>query len=672
MASGFPDAMDISDNDAPGSGVAPQKATTKKRDEPFNNPSNDPSDGNSDDDSEEDGVAFEVETILAQRKVSGSLEYLVKWDGYDLMNATWEPKDSFDSEDTLREWQEKKLDINYGKLPSFNVRKWEKEKSRLEDEFSAAGKDMEEYNAELHTNMDDYFFPLLTPEPEPPRRPRHRLSAASDASSSLFATPEPTSAKNQALPTLSTSSLSQPPLASYSSIEDSDSSVAETTTHEPNLERDPINRDGNPFKLPFPPRGPSGRRFSGASDASSSLFVTPEPTSSKNQTLPPRPLLPTGQVSVPSKPPIGDPKLPDAMSQEKRKQQSSDQYPRPQPANQKVGSTTKPSTQTSSVQKPVAQKPTIQKPTTQNLATQTSAPPKPPIVVPTLVRFGQSARPKFKGKRGHESSWGRERVPDPDGIQLMKPSEYSKRENYGHATPNLPGSRVTGAAARSPVENSETTGAVDSASTPGVPSAPDPFGLMDLDPFAVQPQQLSSGDAIGTEPDRSTLPLSTDGANNRSTGRSSHLTGFTRRPSSPDGDNRHGRHDTRRRSPGVYSRRFSGTGNASPIVSPPPALSEQEQIASMPMGRPQEGATEWPNGYFSNPGEVFAQVYFGDLKTYIGPMRLVGQLGRARNELLTSGVTVGSSLELWFKELYTIKEHTELVNKVSIVKTSFK
>ena len=664
MASGS-DVMDISDDDAPTSGVALQKPKTKSRDEPSNNHSNDPSDDNSGDDSDEDGVVFEVETILAQRKVSGSLEYLVKWDGYDLMNATWEPKNSFDSEDTLRDWQEKKLQINYGKLPSFNVGKWEREKSRLEDEFSAAGKDMEENNSELHTNMDDYFFPLLTPEPDPPRRPRHRLSAASDTSSSLFVTPEPSSSKNQALPTLPTSSLGQPPLSSYPSIEDDDSPVAETTAHEPNL--DTINREQNPFKLPFPPRGPSGRRFSGASDASSSLFVTPEPTSSKNKILPARSLSSTGQASVASKPPIRDPKWPDATSQEKRKQPTGNQASRPQPTNQKAGSTTKHSTQTPSVQKATVQKATVQKPNTQN-----PVPPKPPVVVPTRVKFGQPARPKFTRKRGYESSWGRERVPDPDQIQLMKPSEYSKRENYGHATPNLPGSKIPGASAQSSVGNPETTGAADHVSTPGVPHASGPFELLNSDPFTGQPQQLPWGDAISTELDTSMLPVSTDRYNSRSTGRSSHLAGFNRRPSSPDGDNRHGGHSTRRRSPGVYSRRFSETGNASTVVSSPPVLSEQEQIASMPVGRPQEGANEWPNGCFSNPGEVFAHVYFGDLKTYIGPMRLVGELGRARNELLTSGVTVGSSLELWFKELYTVKEHTELVNKVSIVQTSLK
>ena len=85
--------------------------------------------------------------------MSGSLEYLVKWDGYDLMNATWEPKNPFDSEDTLRDWQEKKLQINYGKLPSFNVGKWEREKSRLEDEFSAAGKDMEENKPRIFVDV---------------------------------------------------------------------------------------------------------------------------------------------------------------------------------------------------------------------------------------------------------------------------------------------------------------------------------------------------------------------------------------------------------------------------------------------------------------------------------------------------------------------------------------
>ena len=44
-----------------------------------------------DDSSEEDDESFDVERILAHRGSGKTRQYLVKWEGYDDDEATWEP-----------------------------------------------------------------------------------------------------------------------------------------------------------------------------------------------------------------------------------------------------------------------------------------------------------------------------------------------------------------------------------------------------------------------------------------------------------------------------------------------------------------------------------------------------------------------------------------------------
>lgn len=57
---------------------------------------------------------YAVETVLAARETDGVTQYLVKWEGYPEERCTWEPATSFQSLDTLSDWNEKKLRIEQG------------------------------------------------------------------------------------------------------------------------------------------------------------------------------------------------------------------------------------------------------------------------------------------------------------------------------------------------------------------------------------------------------------------------------------------------------------------------------------------------------------------------------------------------------------------------------
>lgn len=57
---------------------------------------------------------YAVETVLAERETDGVTQYLVKWEGYPEERCTWEPATSFQSLDTLSDWDKKKLHIEQG------------------------------------------------------------------------------------------------------------------------------------------------------------------------------------------------------------------------------------------------------------------------------------------------------------------------------------------------------------------------------------------------------------------------------------------------------------------------------------------------------------------------------------------------------------------------------
>ncbi|KAJ5634153.1 hypothetical protein N7528_001995 [Penicillium herquei] len=581
------------------------------------------------DESDEEGPVFDVETILAQKynKKEGYLEYLVKWDGYDVMNATWEPEESFNSTDTLMDWERKKLDIQSGQQPRFNVEKFEKRLRRLKSDYASAKKDMVEFNSELDTNIEDFLIPSSAPARGPPpsiTKPRSRVSITSDESSALFV-----------------------PAGNSSS----DESVV-------------------PLR--------SRRREPESSSA--------RPSDSKQSAQASRPLPQKSKASVADK---------DKAPQKKAAQPEAVQAPNPRLPNP------------------------------QTSATAESSAPTPPVVKKPFTGFGQSARPRFTRKRGFESHWGREPVPDLDQIQLMKPSEFSKRENYGHMTLNINRSSLDGTTLEtSEMRQTTNWAASDSVQMPmappekptsgGIPRSSGSKGSHPAEQsqtFALQmsgqkePSSVNDPKSPSTErrtsltdhdrPSRPTVmsnrPRSPEGDSHRRNpvqGRQRSLSPYSRRPMGPIDSYRpdhSGRNPSSRRSrspenngsrrgsrssPPPVNRRNSMPDSShnrrpdAPERSRPIILSEEERIARMPVGVPTEYATYTRTGLFFNPNDVLIHVFFGTHKEYIGPARIVGLPRAVKMELLQTGLKSSDTnqLELWFKDLHTMDELEVLVD----------
>ena len=80
---------------------------------------------------------YEVECILAERRFSkGVMKYLTKWKGYREIHNTWEPRENFDMDDTLNDWENAKIRIAEGLEQPFNVKAWEKRCRVIEEQAS--------------------------------------------------------------------------------------------------------------------------------------------------------------------------------------------------------------------------------------------------------------------------------------------------------------------------------------------------------------------------------------------------------------------------------------------------------------------------------------------------------------------------------------------------------
>ena len=76
---------------------------------------------------------YEVETILTERQFDYGTMYLVKWAGYPIERCTWEPADSFFSDETFADWEKKRKAIAEGRRSDFNLERWEKHLLALEE-----------------------------------------------------------------------------------------------------------------------------------------------------------------------------------------------------------------------------------------------------------------------------------------------------------------------------------------------------------------------------------------------------------------------------------------------------------------------------------------------------------------------------------------------------------
>lgn len=75
---------------------------------------------------------YEVETILTEAQLDDGVLYLVKWAGYPIERSTWEPAESFSTDETFADWKKKKKAIAEGKKPPFDILSWEEHLSALD------------------------------------------------------------------------------------------------------------------------------------------------------------------------------------------------------------------------------------------------------------------------------------------------------------------------------------------------------------------------------------------------------------------------------------------------------------------------------------------------------------------------------------------------------------
>lgn len=93
--------------------------------------------------SSEQESEYEVETILTERTQGDQPMYLVKWAGYPIERATWEPAESFFNNETFLDWKKKRRAIAEGKQPEFDLVSFENHLIALEDAREKRGRSRE-------------------------------------------------------------------------------------------------------------------------------------------------------------------------------------------------------------------------------------------------------------------------------------------------------------------------------------------------------------------------------------------------------------------------------------------------------------------------------------------------------------------------------------------------
>ena len=102
----------------------------------------------------EEQSEYEVETILTEAQLDDGVLYLVKWAGYPIERSTWEPAESFSTDETFTDWNKKKKAIAEGRKPPFDIVSWQAHLNALDQARDQRKRKREEKRKRLGLQTD--------------------------------------------------------------------------------------------------------------------------------------------------------------------------------------------------------------------------------------------------------------------------------------------------------------------------------------------------------------------------------------------------------------------------------------------------------------------------------------------------------------------------------------
>lgn len=646
---------------------------------------------------------YDVEEILAERKVRGKTEYLVKWLGYPVHRSDWEPRTNLDAPQILVDWARTKVEIRAKRRKPFDVQAFAEDLKRREAETKARKKARQARRVERDKRLKSIIM-------------------WSDDEDSIHSVQEPQSREG---------------------VDDID----ELFIADSSKDSDHSSNEGFQAKSPNTTSIVSNQPLTGT--AETPINITEAPASNPNSSLgairasPEHIQATTSAAQVP---------INSTQDLQGRRKASLGVSQASQETNQPADIASQ------SLQSPMrfVQSPNLNSKPSQGVARKTSTSTKlssngvkkiQPHPSSNLPGFGDASLAPAARNAAHHvntkwlgrgSRWGRDRAPDASELQLLKPAEFTPLKNpqvnihpittqTASEHSSRPGDMTPG------IPSPSTTHPAESQQLPkDQPTADNLNGLPGPDQTSRNPRAMDrhiefsrpSGQAVGRDlSSRVTNPSHPVSENHRSLGRSpgrrsiqglyqpfetgpletqprrdpgrqsDHLWGRsrgyhnrspsppsppTRKMSAPADDFRRYSMPSKTPPSGAHAK----SNRMNPRDGPPSAaarsghvlneieISEKEELLRMPVSvRAQDSLgprQSLPSGHFWNPGEVYAHVFYGPDKTPVGAVRVCGLSYEARRELLISKPKSSYRCEMWFKDLCNKDQYARLCQNVIV------
>ena len=598
---------------------------------------------------------YDVEEILAEKGKNRRKRYLVKWLGYPEYRSSWEPRSSFDNRVPINNWKAKQAKIEAKELPPFDVQAFERDLIRRERETNARRQARRRRRAARQSKKQEALRSTLFPDDDLDENSGQKPSA-----------------QNQNVePPLSWEEIDQQAALFIST----DSSYSDDSSNDNSSDEDSKADTSIVLANSCPPDASKAR-----SNTIAPLPSSESPPKSATKSSPEVSRAPPGPVPVASK------------------------------VAQKSQTTTS-ETHSGISRTPVGQKSSSRKDPTSTKAPSnktTNALARPPAA---LVGFGDLSVALGRDQTHHrqntrwqsrESRWGCDRAPNVSDLQLFKPSEATSlrnpQTNPGAVSTQVLGEHSSGIGITKPGDTSVTaarphdtsvtsqcqpeTNTFQVVKSPQIPSAK-------TSPKAISPNDGSL--ALQEQGSRQEPSAKYQRQNFQTSARRPALDSF--RSSTPhSAENRSPlevlgpteNHDRPLAPPLSPAQGISAASVSSNRDSAIPTLSSMgdqfkdtriqnqgdhtifrggqppanELISRMPVGKPSKDSIMLPNGHFFNRSEIYAHIYVGNKKYFVGEVRICGMPRKFRSRLMS--MKSRGKIDMWFKELCNIDQYVEL------------